>query len=254
MAGTLTGRERYRTYTDDIDWSSVNVNDRERWVSTISGGGLVAYGLARRNWGGLALAALGGILVYRGVTGRCPAYHALGVSTNNLGRVKVRTDRAIKIEKRILVNRSPDKLYRYWRNFENLPRFLKHVDSVKVKDDRHSHWVVRAPLGIKLEWDAEIISEIPNELIGWRSVGQGDVDNAGSVRFVTDVGGTEVRVILQYVPPGGLAGAAMAKILGEDPEEEVEEDLRRFKQIMERGESPATLDQPADRAAGNFPS
>jgi uncharacterized membrane protein len=255
MAGTLTGKEKYHTYTDDIDWSRTlqhgsprNVNETERWASAIGGAALSAYGLSRRSWPGLVLAAIGGALVYRGALGHCSVYEALGVSTTDLGRRKVNTHRAVKVEQSIIVNRPADVLYRYWRDLGNLPRFMKHVESVEVKNDRHSHWIVKAPLGMKVEWDAEIISEIPNELIGWRSEGNGDVDNAGSVRFQSAPNGqgTEVRVMLQYDPPAGLVGAAMAKILGEEPAEQIEEDLRRFKQVMETGEIATTADSRLD--------
>jgi uncharacterized membrane protein len=258
MAATLTGKEKYRTYTDDIDWSRNlrhgsprNVNETERWVSAIVGGALSAYGLSRRSWPGLILAAIGGALVSRGALGHCLLYRALGVSTTDLGRRKVHTDRAVKVEQSIIVNRPADELYRYWRDFGNLPRFMKHVESVEVKDDRHSHWIVKAPLGMKVEWDAEIISEIPNELIGWRSEGNGDVDNAGSVRFqsVPDGQGTEVRVMLQYDPPAGLVGVAMAKILGEEPAAQVEEDLQRFKQVMETAEISTNADSRLDASS-----
>jgi uncharacterized membrane protein len=257
MAVTLTGKEKYRTFTDDIDWSRgrgrVNVHEAERLASAIGGGVLVAYGLLRRTLPGLSLAALGAALVYRGATGHCSVYQALGANTNEVGRRKVHTDRAIKIEKNITINRPAEDLYRFWRNLENLPRVMKHLQSVVVKDDRHSHWVAKAPLGLKVEWDAELISEIPNELIGWRSVGMGDVDSAGSVHFEAAPGDrrTLVRVILQYDPPAGLVGAAIAKILGEDPEGQVEEDLGRFKQLMEGEPIPTQAGQkPSGKHAG----
>ena len=262
MSGTLTGKEKYRTYTDDADWSNdgsggateTNVNEAERWVSAIGGGALVAYGLTRRGWPGVLLALIGGTLVARGATGHCGMYQALGVNTNAIGRRKVNTDRAIKVEKNITINRPAEEVYRFWRNFENFPRFMKHVESVVVKDDRHSHWVAKAPLGMKVEWDAEIISEVPNQLIGWRSEGDGDVDNAGSVRFVRVAdGGTEVRVMLQYDPPAGLVGVAMAKILGEEPEQQVQEDLARFKQVMEAGQSQAGSQSASQQAGGSPP-
>jgi uncharacterized membrane protein len=258
MAATLTRKQKYRTYMDDIDWSrnlqkgsQRNVNDTERWISTVGGAALTAYGLSRRSWPGLVLATIGGVLVSRGALGHCLLYQALGVSTTDLGRRKVNTDRAVKVEQSIIVNRPADELYRFWRNLGNLPRFMKHVESVEVKDDRHSHWIVKAPLGMKVEWDAEIISEIPNELIGWRSEGSGDVDNAGSVRFhsVPNGQGTEVRVMLQYDPPAGLVGVAMAKILGEEPAVQVEEDLRRFKQVMETGEISTNADGRLDASS-----
>jgi uncharacterized membrane protein len=254
MPGRLTGKEKYRTYTDDIDWSknfqdgsSRNVNEAERWVSAIGGAALSAYGLSRRSWPGLVLATIGGALVYHGALGHCSIYQG----TTDLGRRKVHTDRAVKIEQSIIVNRPADDLYRYWRDLGNLPRFMKHVESVEVKDDRHSHWIVKAPLGMKVEWDAEIISEIPNELIGWRSEGNGDIDNAGSVRFQSapEGQGTEVRVMLQYDPPAGLVGVAMAKILGEEPAEQIQEDLRRFKQVMEAGEISTAANSRLDASS-----
>jgi uncharacterized membrane protein len=187
---------------------------------------------------------MGGALVYRGVTGHCSVYGALGASTRDIGRRKVNTDRAAKVEKNIVINRPAAELYRFWRDLANLPRFMKHVESVLVKDNRHSHWVVKAPLGMTVEWDAEIISEIPNELIGWRSVGSGDVDHAGSVRFEpAGAQGTTVKVMMQYDPPAGPVGVAFANILGEDPGHQIEEDLRRFKEVMETAKVSATASQ-----------
>lgn len=235
MDTTLSGKEKYRTYTDDIDWSNVNLNDAERWISALGGGALVAYGLSRRSWGGLALAALGAAFVYRGTTGHCAVYAGLGTSTNHIGRRKVQTDRAIKVEKSITIDRPAADLYKFWRQFDNLPRFMKHIESIEVKDNRHSHWTVKAPLGLKVEWDAEVITEVPNELIGWRALENSDVDNAGSVRFESSKDGrrTIVRVALQYDPPGGTLGAAFAKIFGEDPDRLVQQSLWELKQMME---------------------
>ena len=248
MEATLTGKEKYRTYTDDIERSrtqddsekDMNVSQPERWVSIIGGGALTAYAMSRRSWSGAILALIGGALLYRGATGHCSVYQAIGANTRNIGRRKVNTDRAAKVEKSITINRRPEELYRFWRDLANLPRFMKHVESVQVKDSRHSHWVVKAPLGMTVEWDAEIISEIPNELIGWRSVGSGDVDHAGSVRFepAAHGQGTNVRVMLQYDPPAGPVGVAFANILGEDPGHQIEEDLRRLKEVMQTATSP----------------
>ena len=249
MAATLTGKEKYRTYTDDMDLSrthensvrNMNVGQPERWVSIIGGGALTAFAVSRRSWPAAILALIGGALLYRGATGHCPVYQAIGANTRNIGRRKVNTDRAAKVERSLTINRPPEELYRFWRDLANLPRFMKHVESVQVKDNRHSHWVVKAPLGMTVEWDAEIISEIPNELIGWRSVGSGDVDHAGSVRFEPSANGqgTHVRVMLQYDPPAGPVGVAFANILGEDPGHQIEEDLYRLKEVMETAKSSA---------------
>jgi uncharacterized membrane protein len=144
----------------------------------------------------------------------------------------------VRIVKSIRVNRSPEEVYRFWHDFENLAKFMSNVESVQVTGDKRSHWKVKAPGGRTVEWDAEIVEDIPNSLIAWRSVSDSDVDNSGSVRFESAPGGrgSLVRVELEYVPPLGVIGAEVAKLLGKDPGRQVEEELLRFKQIMETGE------------------
>jgi uncharacterized membrane protein len=153
------------------------------------------------------------------------------------------------VDAAVTINRPPEELYRFWRNLENLPRFMRHIQSVRVIDEKHSHWVAKGPAGKTVEWDAEIINDIENRLIGWRSIPGSDVDSGGSVRFEPALGnrGTEVRISLQYNPPGGSVGAAIAKLLGQDPKKHILEDLRRFKHLMETGEIPTTEGQPACR-------
>ncbi|HYO82561.1 MAG TPA: SRPBCC family protein [Bryobacteraceae bacterium] len=138
----------------------------------------------------------------------------------------------------VRVNKPVEAVYHFWRNFENLPRFMKHLERVEVIDDRRSHWVARAPLGRTAEWDAEIVADQPGSLIAWRSLPGSDIDNSGQVRFERATGGrgTIVRVELQYTPPGGSVGALAAKLTGEEPAQQIYEDLRRFKQIVETGE------------------
>jgi len=239
--GTMTGKERYRTNTQDLDWREEqafeNVSDGERQLSSLVGAGIMLAGLMKRSWSGLAMTLVGAALVGRGVTGHCMLYAALGTNTNEVGRRKVKTAGAIKVEKSLRIECPPDELYRYWRNFENLPQVMSHLESVEVVNERLSHWVVKTlPIGgPKVEWDAQIINEVENELIGWRSLRGADVDNAGSVRFrrTDDDKGTELTVTLQFDPPGGRLGALVAKIFGEDPQEKIEEDLQRFKESME---------------------
>lgn len=138
----------------------------------------------------------------------------------------------------ITINRPVEEVYRFWRDFQNLPRFMSHLESVQVMDDKRSHWVAKAPAGATVEWDAEIIDDRPNEIIAWRSLEGADVDNSGFVRFLRAPGerGTEVRVEIEYNPPGGALGAGIAKIFGEAPEQQIKGDLNRFKQVMETGE------------------
>ncbi len=138
----------------------------------------------------------------------------------------------------ITINRSPEEVYQFWRNFENLPRFMSHLESVHVIDERRSHWVAKGPAGMRVEWDAEITEDRPNQSISWRSLEDADVENYGTVRFEPAPGkrGTVVRVELEYNPPAGALGAGIAKLFGEAPEQQVKGDLYRLKQVLEIGE------------------
>jgi uncharacterized membrane protein len=252
QGGIANGQEQSSSNNGNDD---VNVGQTERWASALAGGGLAILGLTRRTWGGVVLALVGGTLIYRGSTGHCHLYDALGVSTAETGSanplVSVPANRGIKVEKSVTINKSPAELYSFWKNFENLPRFMNHLESVRITSEGRSHWVAKAPAGRTVEWDAEIYNEKENELIAWRSLEGADVDNAGSVRFEPATGGrgTVVKVTLKYDPPGGVIGATIAKLFGEEPSQQIEEDLRRFKQVMETGEMATTEGQPSGRSA-----
>jgi uncharacterized membrane protein len=142
------------------------------------------------------------------------------------------------VTKSLTINRPPDEVYTFWRNFENLPRFMEHLESVRVLDGRRSHWKAKAPVGQSVEWDAEITDDEPGSRIAWRSVEGAQVPNRGEVRFVPAPGGrgTELHVEICYDPPAGKLGVAVAKLFGEEPAVQVDGDLRRFKQVMETGE------------------
>ena len=220
--------------------SEKNFNDPQRWVSVIFGSALAAYGLKRRTMAGYLLSAVGGALVWRGFILR---------KGSDREQVSVPYGRGIRVEKSVTINATPEQLYAFWRNFENLPRFMHNLEAVQVHDAKRSHWVAKGPAGTTADWEAEIINEIPNELIGWRSVDGSKVDNAGSVHFTPAAGGrgTEVKVVLRYDPPAGLLGATVSKILGEDPAMNVQEDLRRLKMLVETGELATTAGQPTGK-------
>ena len=148
-----------------------------------------------------------------------------------------REDSAIHFRKTITVNRSPEMVYSFWRNFENLPRFMHNLESVRATGLVHSHWVAKGPAGTVVEWDAVITQDIPNESIAWKSLEGSEVDNWGSVHFepTLDGAGTIIRVDLAYRPPGGRLAAKVAKLFGKAPEQEVQGDLRRFKEVLETG-------------------
>ena len=160
-------------------------------------------------------------------------------------------DKAVQFTKTIIIERSPEDLYGFWRNMENLPRIMRHVQEVRVLDDRRSHWVVRTPTGATAEWDAEITEDEPNRRLAWRSLPGAQVDNAGEVRFEPAPGGrgTLVTAEMQYRPPAGAVGATIARLLGSSPERLAGEDLRVFKQLMETGEIATTEGQPAGRSS-----
>lgn len=164
---------------------------------------------------------------------------------------RARAGRGVAVQKSLIVNRSPQECYAFWRDFTNLPRFMTHVESVEVRGDRLSHWVAKAPAGARVEWDAEIVDDRPGERISWRSLPGSDVEHAGTVRFMNAPGnrGTIVRVQMRYQPPGGQVGALVAKLFGEEPSQQIPQELRRFKAILETGEVPTTEGQPSGRSA-----
>jgi uncharacterized membrane protein len=146
----------------------------------------------------------------------------------------------------VTVNRPPGECYRFWRDFESFPRFMRHVEEVRVIDDTRSHWRASAPAGRHVEWDAEIVTDEPDRLLSWRSAEGSDVYNSGAVRFWPAPGGkgTLIEVEMEYRPPAGKAGAMLAMLFGEEPSQQIEGDLRRFKQLIETGEVPTTRGQP----------
>jgi uncharacterized membrane protein len=218
-----------------------NVGYNERMTGAIGGPLLALYGLTRGTAAGLVLAAGGGYLFYRSLTGHCPIYQAIGITTAR------GANEPLHAEKSVIINRPAEDLYRFWRDFAQLPRFMKHLEAVRINGDRRSHWVARGPAGTRVEWDAEITADRPNELIAWRSLEGADVDNSGTVRFEAAPGGrgTVVRVALDYRPPAGALGTAVAQLFGQAPQQQIEGDLRRFKNIMEAGEIPTTSGQPS---------
>lgn len=200
--------------------------------------------LAPRNRRSLTLLS---ILAVAGVT-------ALDVlASQELQRQRTsRADRftfGVPIETTLLVNQTPQACYDFWRKLENLPTFMHHLESVKVADDGTSHWVSKAPLGTHVEWDAEITDDRPGALLSWKSLPGSQIHNSGTVRFEEYVGGrgTLLVVNLVYDAPGGPMGAALARVLGEEPKVQIRDDLRRFKQLIETGEIPTTRGQPAGR-------
>ncbi len=222
--------------------SDRNLSDFERWASIAAGAGLAAYGLSRLKSNGWAYAGLGALMLRRGVTAHCDLYEAIGINTAGTAddtRAALRGPRGVNVLISVTINRPTELLYRFWRNLENLPQFMRHLESVEKVTDTISHWRAKGPASTVVEWDAEIFNEIPNKLIAWRSLEGSDVVSAGSVNFDSLPGGrgTRVTVHLQYSPPLGKVGAAIARLFGADAETEIREDLRRFKHLLEVDEA-----------------
>ncbi len=226
-----------------------NVGRRERGVSTVAGGFMVLDGLRRRSVGGLLEGALGASLLYRGSSGFCWLYNMLNIDTAE----KRESHPSIRVQRTITIDRDPQTVYSVWRRFENLPRFLNHVESISPLDGRRSHWVVRGPLGRRIEWNAEIVEDVPGHHLAWRSEEGAPLRHSGAVGFLPLDGGraTEVKVSLQYEPSGGAFREVVARLLGDDPRRQIREDLERFKRVVEdEGCSEArTWQQESPRAS-----
>jgi uncharacterized membrane protein len=215
-----------------------NISNLEKWVSVAAGAGLAAYGLSRLRSNGWLWTGLGGLLVRRGLTAHCDVYEALGIDTSRTAsdtRAVLGGSRGVNVLESVTINRSIPELYRFWRNLENLPHFMRHLESVEKLTDTISRWRAKGPAGVTVEWEAEIYNEVPDKLIAWRSLDHSQVVSAGSVNF-DDAGpgrGTRVTVHLQYSPPGGKLGAKIARLFGADAETEIRDDLKRFKHLVE---------------------
>ena len=237
------------TYPGDMHEADVrnrrNISDTERWVSMGAGATMVLYGLARRNTPGLVVAGFGALLFRRGASGHCMTYDMLGINTSGTAsdtRRALGGDAGVHVDESVTINRPLPELYKFWRNLENLPRVMTHLDSVERLTETISRWRAKGPAGTHVEWTAEIINEVPNQVIGWRSIESSDVVSAGSVHFDdAGAGRTRVRVRLQYSPPGGKAGAALASVFGRDAATGIRTDLNRFKQLVESGEIATSM-------------
>jgi uncharacterized membrane protein len=203
--------------------------DQQRLIGGAAGGALVLMGLRKRGVLGLGIAAVGGYLAYRAATGNDPVMKAAGLGSGPA------SSKPIFVEHSVVIERPPQQVYDFWRKLDNLPQIMSHLEEVTQLDAKRSRWVAKAPLGTHVEWEAEIVNDKPGERIGWHSLPGATVDNAGSVQFEGMPGGnsTRVHVALSYRPPAGPLGAAVAKLFGEEPSQQIAEDLQKFKQSFE---------------------
>ena len=220
----------------------INVHPAERAASTLGGGLLVLYGLRRFSVKGLLSAAAGGALLYRGLTGHCPAYQEMGLDTAG-GEAP---PKPVLIREALTVYKPREEVYEFWRDLENLPRFMRHLASVERLGENRTRWTARLPKdAATLTWEARTTEDRAGEEISWRSLSDADVQNAGTVRFEDGPdGSTEVTVEITYRPPAGKAGRLVGHLLNPVSAQIIKEDVRRFKHLLETGEIPRIEGQP----------
>jgi len=221
----------------DEDESPTSLAHANNLIAVGAGAALLAFGALRRSQAGAWLAAASVPLFYRGIVGHWPEpFHAFG--TNGDTRTALAGDRGVHVREAVRLELPIHTVYSFWRRLENLPRFMRYLDSVREDSAARSHWVAIGPRGIRVEWDAELINEVEDKVIAWRSLPGSDVTTAGSVNFDSVRGGreTQITVNLQYAPPAGKTGAWVATLFGREPSQTIREDLRRLKQILEAGE------------------
>jgi uncharacterized membrane protein len=226
--------------------SRINVSPGERVLSALSGGMLTLWGLRRFSLGGLMTSAAGAALLFRGVTGHCPVVEQLGISNGDARG----TTKAVEVEQAVTVRASPEEAYRFWQRLENLPTFMQHLSTVVDLGDGRSRWTARVPGGMgSITWEASTTADEPGERLAWQSEPGADIHNAGAVRFEqTPQGdGTVVHVHISYRPPGGDAGALLARFLNPASQQLIKDDIRRFKHVMETGEVPVVEGQPTGK-------
>lgn len=236
----MATNEQYGTWHADGDVQPmegksnvINVGWNERLASATIGAFLFSSGvnnLFRHPVKSLLKTALGGALLYRGMSGNCPFYSSIGKTKD------VRHSTAVNIRTGLIVNKPKDEVYAFWRKLENLPLFMKHLASVTEIDAKHSHWEAIVPGKVgKIKWNAEIVKEEPGYMIGWQSLPNSTINNAGKVIFHDALNGqgTELEVVIIYHPPAGDLGSGVAKLLNPVFEKLIRQDVMNFKEYIE---------------------
>ncbi len=239
MDAAHTDRHEMSAGHDISSGQEQNVGNTERMLSMAGGGLAMLSGLRRGGAAGLLLSGLGAALLYRGASGYCPINARIGRNTTELGRSR-RHNEPVHLHAGMTIDKPAAELYQYWLNVENMPRVMSFLERVESRGGDRSHWVARLPGGRTVEWDSEITAKEDNRRIAWRSIEPSDLSSKGEIRFrpAPDGRGTEVELDMSYQPPGGAIGSALGHFMRGMSRMKVQEDLRRFKRIMETGEVP----------------
>jgi uncharacterized membrane protein len=244
------------TFPPNYRAPSSSMDDLQRWVSSLGGAALLYYGLRQDNLIRWPLAAVGAGLLYQGVSGSNlldyvpvvnEAMNDMGSNAPVRSRLTDHETSQLRVRKSLTINRPASELYAYWRKLENLPNFMDHVKSVTDLGNGQSHWVVNVLRGMELEWDAKITVDRPGEMIAWETLPDATVQNRGYVKFIPVDKGTEVSVSIEYDPPGMAAGALAGRAVRFIAEQQIKEEIRNFKRLMETGEIPTTKGQSSGR-------
>lgn len=217
---------------------------REQWAAAAGGGLMLLFALRQRSWSGLLLGTAGVALLYKSATGDNPAERLLQ-------EVGGHSADGIDVHRTVTIRRTPEDVYRFWRRIENLPRFMAHLESVEELGDGRSRWQARMPGPMPLSWEARIVRDEPGKVLAWETVEDSAVHHEGQVLFVPwqDGKGTELHVALSYHPPLGAAGKAVAQLFNTVTDQQIKEEIRRCKQLLETGEIATTEGQPSGRTA-----
>ena len=229
-----------------------NVGLQERLFSLGAGGSLALAGLFRGRLSGAAAMIAGASLVYRGMSGHCHVYDALGINTaSHHSSTAVPAQAGVHVEESIAINAPKEEVMEFWRTPEKLQQALRHVEKIEAGDEGKLKWTAKGQFGRTLQWETETLNERGNEMFAWKSVPGGDVEMAGSIRVqpLNQGRGTLMTITLKYNPPGGKLGDFIASLAGRGTEQQLAEDLRNVKRLLEAGEIPTIAGQPSGRAS-----
>lgn len=236
-------------HTDETESGSINLEWPERYISIAAGAKLAFSGLThilKSPVGSIIKLGAGGYLLNRGITGHCELYSKLGKNTTEPVNVNIRSS--------FVVDKPREEVYKFWRKLDNLPLFMQHLENVEVIDEKRSHWVLKLPTNVaKVSWDAEIVKDEPNQMIGWSSVEGSMIDNAGKVAFkdAEDGKGTLVDVVITYRPPAGGLGLGVASALSRVFKKMVDDDVHNFKQYMDINDNPYQFSDSSTHVTDN---
>lgn len=228
--------------TERLHLGDVNMDRNERMASVLGGAGLALLGVRQKGVAGALLGAAGAALIARGASGHCPVYGAAGIDTSERQRTRrgrpaeADADAGVSVHASITVSRPPEQAYAVWRDFTNAPKYMDRIAQVEILDETRSRWTATGPMGRSWTWESQVVEDSPGELIAWESLPGSELPNRGWVQFLpagNDGRHAEIRYFVEFDPPGGVIGEAIAHAFHDAPREMIRGDLRRFRSLLE---------------------